>query len=1306
LQRRFCKTNRCKKQVLHEEHKEDPVYITKKKVVIPCKKGFVRINGKCQNKPSCIPKSKKTCIKEKAQEFAKTQDLVKKTRLNITELEKDSNRPKELKEAKHKLDKLQKKSKSILAEQKVCKPKTCEKIHIIKPKPKKTEEKPKCVPESEAACKKKYMMLIKNTKAKIMLKEESKRKFESDKVPNKEAAGKMEKDLVPLRADLKKYVIELKKCKDTSCPGHIEKPNQNLVKAIKKKLIAQNDHKKAKEHLKGLISTSVEYTIEETTVTTTEQMVTIIETQTVEITQEITVIEEEIVTLTKSGDHKKAEKLKEKAEKKKKHLEHKHKKLHKAKKNHAKMLAHVTKLRKHKAEYDTVIEEITVIEIHIEAAKDDPQQLMELERQKAEKLKVKVSAEKKKRHGLEKLKQHHKNFTSQVQIEKVESVSYTQQSQITEVIEVSEEIIETTEVQIESFQRIGDHKKVEELQKKLEEHKDKHREAKRKVHKIKKEVKGKKHAIKGKFEKKIHNVAKKSVSKIKHLIRKKNQHKKLSHKVYKHKALLKKAKKMKDAHLVAYFTKEIEETTIEITECQEVISTTETTIETIESEVEVTTVKSSTATLKSELVPAFHAKISAEISLKKSIAERTHAHMKLEAVKKDPRATKTEVEHAERRAKEAHKKVIENKEAHQSIFAHLSKTHKKVMAHKADHDVKKHLKNLIKHMKEKNVAETKLESHKDKLKDSKKELAQAKKSGDQTLIEHWGTVVSETIVEVEEVTTVVTQYEETVFTHIDHVETTRSSAKTQEVKLRSEDKKQNVNNLKLSVNNTKIKLNAIKMKLAAAKKVHHKRDLQKGPVDHAHVALVKSLEMEVKLTETEVSHYTSEVTIQTEELVTVTQEETVEETTVRNVAIKNANNIIIQTNITITENKKDIGKAHKEILKHKLALKKAKKENASESVKLQISLSLEKIEAKLPKLHKKVAIAQKKVFHHISKKNEAMVKKHKQNVKNAKKAIEAAKDKQKLMQQSLEEKQKILAIKKKTDPVFAVILSQQIDQISITITETTTVIKQHTQLIELSYAKQHSIKAKKFTEKSKLHISMKKSAQKHKKDLNKAMLKHKLELKKVLFEKKDKKAAAKLVKKLKILKKSTRHQDKKIEKAKKKHELNICKAKLMKAKASLRVTQHKKNKANNDSEKHEKIKEIKIAMKTAGRKKRNFLRYKWTLLQRGLGKNKTIVKVMSKKEIKDLKKVNVQKDKCGRRSLAATSGSKKIIQKAKFKADKLINRSKLMFEQAKIKKDVRGLVMAKKAVINAEKHKKVVMKIAKKQAKKVQKKHK
>jgi hypothetical protein len=1294
-----CSDVKCNKGAETIAHKFEG-YV-KPKIIVPCKANEVRVAGLCNKKPKCVPMTKETCSSLKDEEIKQNQKDILTKKREIDELKKDKQKVQKLKDTETALAELMKKDKIIFGAKKLCVDVKCEVIKVLKPK-----LPPKCVPESKKVCRIKYMKLIKNTKAKIMSHEESKRKYDTGKIPNKLASDKEELSLKKLRPELKKYQIALKKCQDTSCPGHIIKPNTKLVDAIKKKLVAEHTHKKVKEELRGLITVSEETTIEEVTIQSTTQIVSIMETTIVEVTQEITIIEEQIVTETKNGNLAKVNKLKEKHQKKHKHLAKHNKKLHKAKKNHAKVISKVAKHKQLHSQLTEVYEEITIIEVHITEIQDDPRQLMELEQQKAEKTKFKEHTEKAKKHAFEHLKNHHKKFTAQVKSEKVNKISYGQQSQITEVIEMHEEIIEVTEVHIVEYEKAGNSAMVEELKKKLDHHKEQHRQAHKKIHHIKKDTKHKKAAIKAPNQNQMHNVASKSVEKIKHMIKKKNHHAKLQKKVDSHKRLLAKAKLLKDESMITYYTTEVETVEVEIVEVVEIIQTSETVIETVESEVEVSTIKSATSTITTELIPAFHARMSAEISLKKANKESQESNHKLEQIKKDPRATKADIALAENVAKESEKKVVDNKEVHQKIFQHLSKTHKKVMAHKADHEIKNHLKNLVKHMKEKTAHENKLDHHKAELSKAKTELAKAKATGDDTLLEHWSSVVSETIVTVEEITTVVVEYQETVFTQIDVVETSHSTAKTLEVKLRASDKRQQTNNLKLNVNGAKIKANGLRMKLAAAKNMSLAQRKLQGKSNKAHEAEVKSLTIEIRLAQTEYVHYTSEVTIVTEELVTVTQEETVEETTVRNGQIKNANGIIKQTQISIDSFKSDITNANKQIAKHKKELKAADKKNLAESVKLRIRLSIEKQETKLPKLHQKVSIQQKKVFKHISHKNKSMVKKHKSNIKNAKKTIQAAKDKHILLTKEIEEKQKLLVIKKQTDPQFAIILEQQIDAVTITITETINVIEVHTELIEISVSSQYSIQSRKFNESEKIHLEMVKTSEKHKKDLKKSISKNKLELKTALFTKKDKVASAKLVKKLKLLKKQVSHQDKKIEKSKKKAEVCQNKAKLMKAKASLKLSQHKKSNANKKTDDIQTIKRIKLEMLTAGRVKKNNLRWQWTVLERKMKANKHIGKKMGKKAVKDAKKVNKLKEKVERKSLSTKSGSKQIVLKAKASANKLLNQAKLAFKKAQLKKNPKELVMAKKMVINAERTKKKVLKTAKKQAKTADKKHK
>jgi len=177
-------------------------------------------------------------------------------------------------------------------------------------------------------------------------------------------------------------------------------------------------------------------------------------------------------------------------------------------------------------------------------------------------------------------------------------------------------------------------------------------------------------------------------------------------------------------------------------------------------------------------------------------------------------------------------------------------------------------------------------------------------------------------------------------------------------------------------------------------------------------------------------------------------------------------------------------------------------------------LSIDKIESKLPKLHDKVHTQQKKAFKHIAAKNKHMVKKHKQNVKNAKKTIQAAKDKHKLLAKQVHEKKEKVKKLIDKDPHAAFVIQQEIDTITVEVTKTETVIEKHTKLIDLSYSEQYSIQSKKWVEYKKNNLAIAKSAKHKIASVTKLLSKSKLELK-ALLAKKDKKATALQVKKMK-----------------------------------------------------------------------------------------------------------------------------------------------------------------------------------------------
>merc|ERR1712072_842376 len=261
----------------------------------------------------------------------------------------------------------------------------------------------------------------------------------------------------------------------------------------------------------------------------------------------------------------------------------------------------------------------------------------------------------------------------------------------------------------------------------------------------------------------------------------------------------------------------------------------------------------------------------------------------------------------------------------------------------------------------------------------------------------------------------------------------------------------------------------------------------------------------------------------------------------------NTNSIIKQIKSTVKEAHNDIKQAHSDIAKHKKALAIAKKKK-DQTTELRIQLSIDKLESKLPKLHDKITHQQKKAFKHIHKKNKDMVKKHKQNVKNAKKTIQAAKDKHRLLAKKVHKKKEEYKRKADKDPHAAFIIQQEIDTITVEVTKTVTVIEKHTKLIDLSFTTQFSIQSKKWSEYKKVNLEIAKSS-KHKIETIEILIsKGKTELKDIL-KKKDKKAASRLVKKLKSYKKQKSLEDKKRKRAD--HKADIChhKAKLMKVKA-------------------------------------------------------------------------------------------------------------------------------------------------------------
>jgi len=202
-------------------------------------------------------------------------------------------------------------------------------------------------------------------------------------------------------------------------------------------------------------------------------------------------------------------------------------------------------------------------------------------------------------------------------------------------------------------------------------------------------------------------------------------------------------------------------------------------------------------------------------------------------------------------------------------------------------------------------------------------------------------------------------------------------------------------------------------------------------------------------------------------------------------------------------------------------------------------------------------------------------------------------------------------------------------------------------LIDLSYSDQFSIKSKKWVEYKKTQIEVATSAKHKKETLQKLVNKGKKDLKVLIFKKKDKKAAARLVKKLKSYKKQKALTDKKLKHANKKAELCHNKAKLMKIKAVIKLAQHKKDAAHNTEEDDETIESIKLKMKTASRRHKNYLRWQWITISNRKKNNNKIRLEMSKKIAIWTKKLNRIMDKVNKKSLASQSGCQKIVGKAK-----------------------------------------------------------
>jgi len=178
------------------------------------------------------------------------------------------------------------------------------------------------------------------------------------------------------------------------------------------------------------------------------------------------------------------------------------------------------------------------------------------------------------------------------------------------------------------------------------------------------------------------------------------------------------------------------------------------------------------------------------------------------------------------------------------------------------------------------------------------------------------------------------------------------------------------------------------------------------------------------------------------------------------------------------------------------------------------------------------------------------------------------------------------------------------------------------------------------------------------------------------------------------------------------HKAEIChnKAKLAKLKAEVKFAQHKKNQAHKKVTDSMTIEEIKLKIKTAGRRERNYLRWQWMNYQNKDKKNAKVKKAMSKKIAKATKKLNKIKDKVAKKSLADQSGCEKIVGHAKQKASKILNSAKLDLKKLNTSKKSLGhtvrLNSAKKQVLRVMGIKNKMLKTARKQAKKCDKIHK
>jgi hypothetical protein len=233
---------------------------------------------------------------------------------------------------------------------------------------------------------------------------------------------------------LKDLQDSIKKCKDVVCPGDkLTKP------AVTPK---KNDPK-----LAVLISTKTTTEITEGTIIMITEVIEIVETTVIEITESISVVTKQIEKYTKEGNTKKVNKLNKTKTRQENSLKKQKSKLESQKAHKVTVDAKIAHKERTDKEFSTALKTIKTMKLNILKVKD-PTEAKSLETE-VKKAKAKVSLLKtKKRLANHDLVKFNRKANKIVKLEKSWKDAFTSSTMITEVVEITEMIIQSSRAEL------------------------------------------------------------------------------------------------------------------------------------------------------------------------------------------------------------------------------------------------------------------------------------------------------------------------------------------------------------------------------------------------------------------------------------------------------------------------------------------------------------------------------------------------------------------------------------------------------------------------------------------------------------------------------------------------------------------------------------------------------------------------------------------------------------------------------------------------------------------------------------------